>query len=83
MRQNSSPTARPAAPSPSGGCGDPQPLVLIIDDNHVVRSLVGRTLELGGYEVLEADGSDGSRQLLAAFVMALPLSTCAWRMRTA
>jgi CheY-like chemotaxis protein len=73
MRQNSSPTARPAAPSPSGGCRAPQALVLIIDENHVVRSLVGRTLELGGYDVLEADGPKSGRQPLAAFVVALAI----------
>lgn len=73
MRQNSLPTAHPVAPSLSGGCGAPRALVLIIDDHDVVRTLVGRTLELGGYDILEADGSKSCRQLLAAFVVGLAI----------
>ena len=73
MCQNSSPTARPAAPNPSGACGGPQALVLIVEDNETVRSLVGRALLLGGYEVLEADGPTSSRQLLAVFTITLAI----------
>lgn len=73
MCQNSSPTARPAAPNPSGACGGPRALVLIVEDNEIVRALVGRTLLLGGYEVVEADDPESSRQLLAVFAVALAI----------
>jgi CheY-like chemotaxis protein len=73
MCQNSSRTALPAAPSPSGACNGPQALVLIVDDNDTVRSLVGRTLIVGGYEILEADGPQSSRQLLAVFTVTLAI----------
>jgi DNA-binding NtrC family response regulator len=59
--------------SPSGVCGGPQALVLIVEDNDTVRSLVGRTLILGGYEVLEADGVKSTRQLLTAFTVTLAI----------
>lgn len=75
MCQNSSPAARPrpSASSPNAAGGGPQTLILIVEDNDVVRSLVGRTLVLGGYEVLEADGPQSGRQLLAAFAVALAI----------
>jgi two-component system response regulator FlrC len=73
MCQNSSPTARPAASSPSGACGGPRALVLIVEDNDTVRSLVGRTLLLGGYEVVEADSPQSSRKLLGVFAVALAI----------
>jgi DNA-binding response OmpR family regulator len=38
-----------------------------------VRSLVGRTLIVGGYEILEADGPQSSRQLLAVFTVTLAI----------
>jgi two-component system OmpR family response regulator len=73
MCQNSSPSVRRAAPSPSDACGNPQALVLIVEDDDTVRALVGRTLVLHGYEVLEADGPRSSRQLLAAFAVTLAI----------
>jgi DNA-binding NtrC family response regulator len=50
---------------PSDDCGVPHGLVLIVDDSDCVRSVVCRTLTLGGYEVLSADGVGSCRQLFA------------------
>ncbi|HEU4587926.1 MAG TPA: response regulator [Gemmatimonadales bacterium] len=47
--------------------------MLIVEDNPAVRSLVGRTLIQGGYEVLEADGVHSTRRLLAAFAVTLAI----------
>jgi DNA-binding response OmpR family regulator len=64
MCQKYSPSVPPAATSPSGACGGNKPLVLIIEDNGSVRSLLCRTLTLAGYDVIEADGGHGGRKLL-------------------
>jgi diguanylate cyclase (GGDEF)-like protein len=45
--------------SPAAGSGEPAPLILIVDDDPVVRSLMRDSLEDGGFVVAEAE--DGGR----------------------
>jgi CheY-like chemotaxis protein len=45
---------------------DPKPLVLIVDDEPLVRMTIADMLRLGGFEVLEAGAGAQALQLLAA-----------------
>ena len=51
---------RPALDSP-----DPRPLVLIVDDEDMIRTLVRALLEANGYRVLEAENGQRAAELVA------------------
>lgn len=53
-----------ACPDPDGP--HERALILLVDDEPLVRRCIRLTLESGGYDVLEAGGSHGALQFLAA-----------------
>ncbi len=64
---SAAPLAAGAVQGPAGATAPPRPLVLVADDEDVVRRAARRALERGGFEVLEAgDGQKAVEQFRAA-----------------